>query len=258
MTKLSWDQSGINNYEGGLDRGVIYSPDGRVSAWSGLVSVTENFNNTSTPIYFDGQKISDFTTPGAFSGTIKAITYPDILNGLTGFDLLKPGIYVDSQRPKTFGLSYRTKVGDTDGYKIHIIYNVTAIPDDRNYESSNTNASIVDFSWQITSVPEEIDGYLPTSHFIIDSRAVTSLLLERIETILYGGVTPNPYLPSFAELITLISEWTSLEIIDNGDGTWTATTTLDGYITFLEDGKFRIDNADATFIDANTYTIQST
>ena len=258
MAKLSWDQSGINNYEGGLDRGVIYSPDGRVSAWSGLVSVTQNFNNTSNPIYFDGQKVSDFTTPGAFSGSITAITYPELLNSLTGFGSLKLGVDVTGQRPKTFGLSYRTKIGDSVGYKIHILYNVTAIPNERSYQTFNSDASVLNFSWEINAIPEELSGHLPTAHLVIDSRTVNQLLLERVETILYGGVTANPYLPSFSELITLIDEWFSIEIIDNGDGTWTANTPFDNYITLLDAGKFRIDNVDATYIDANTYNMENT
>jgi hypothetical protein len=257
MAKLSWDQTGVNDYEGGVDRGVIYSSDGRVFSWSGLVSVTENFNVTSNPVYFDGQKISDFTTPGAFSGNITAITYPEILNDLIGLDSLKPGVYLTGQRPKTFGFSYRTKVGNDGAYKIHIVYNATAIPSERNYESTNSSVSFVNFSWEIHTVSEEVDGFLPTSYLIIDSRKTNPALLERIETILYGGDTPNPYLPSFSDLIALISGWSIVEIIDNGDGTWTATTQYDGYITMLEDGKFRLDNVDATFINATTYTIQT-
>ncbi len=257
MTKLSWDQSGANNYESGIDCGVIYTSDGRVSAWSGLVSVTENFNNTSTPVYFDGQKISDFSTPGAFSGTINAVTYPDILNELLGVDSLKPGVYLTSQRPKTFGFSYRTKVGGDYGYKIHIVYNTMLLTSEISRESLNSDASFINFSWDMHTVPEEIEGFLPTSHFIIDSRTTAASLLAKIETILYGGETANPYLPSFSELVSLISKWSTVEIIDNNDGTWTATTLYDGYITLLDDGKFRLDGVDAVTIASETYQIQT-
>jgi hypothetical protein len=53
MPKLVWDQIGHKTYEGGIDRGVIYSLDGTVTPWSGLISVSENFNHSTTPIYFD-------------------------------------------------------------------------------------------------------------------------------------------------------------------------------------------------------------
>ena len=47
MTKLLWDQVGEREYETGVDRGVLYLPDGSGQyndgfAWNGLVTVTES------------------------------------------------------------------------------------------------------------------------------------------------------------------------------------------------------------------------
>lgn len=263
MTRLIWDQVGRRTYEGGLDRGVIYSQDGRVIPWNGLVSVVENFNNSVTPVYFDGQKITNFTTPGTFSATINAITYPDILPELEGLGSINSAVFVSDQRPTPFHLSYRTHIGndieDRDvGYKIHILYNVTAIPAQRTYQTFNSSPSLVNFSWDITAVPEELPGLLPSAHLIIDASKLESSLLEQVETIIYGGDVNNPYLPSLSEMFELINSWFKVQIIDNDDGTWTATTNYDGYITFLDDGKFRIDGVTATYLDANTYIISDT
>lgn len=263
MPKITWDDIGQRKYEGGIDRGVIYTSNGSSIAWNGLVSISENLNNTVTPIYFDGQKVANFSTPGTFSATITAITYPDIIMELEGFAPINSAIFISDQRPETFNLSYRTFVGDdfngsSDHYKIHILYNVTATPSERTYQTFGSNNSPVSFSWDLTAIPEEVPGFLPSAHIVIDSSKLEPILLEQIEVMLYGGEIANPYLPTFSEFIDMVFGWFKVEIIDNNDGTWTARSTYDGYITILDDGKFRIDDIDVTYIDSNTYIIKDT
>jgi hypothetical protein len=263
MPKLVWDQPGSRTYEGGIDKGVIYTSDGKATPWNGLVSVAENLNHTTTPIYFDGQKIANFSTPGTFSANINAVTYPDRMTELEGFGNLNSAIFISDQRPEVFNLSYRTFIGDDlngaeVGYKIHILYNVTAIPSERTHQSFNSSGSLTSFSWEITAVPEEIPGFLPSAHIVIDSRKLDPILLSEIETLLYGGDIANPSLPPFQEFVNLVFGWFKVEIVDNNDGTWTARSLYDGYITILDDGKFRIDDINATYIDANTYIIDDT
>src|SRR5580765_2617317 len=140
MSVLIWDTAGSKVYETGLDKGVLYLSDGSAVPWNGLTSIVEKFDKESESVYYDGMKITDLVYLGDFAATLKAITYPDQFIELDGYGFLRQGMYVGNQLPKTFSLSYRTRIGndvdgDVAGYKIHILYNLTAIPTDRTYNT---------------------------------------------------------------------------------------------------------------------------
>jgi arginine deiminase len=48
-----------------------------------------------------------------------------------------------------------------------------------------------------------------------------------------------------------------LVITDHGDGTWSAYSPLDDVITMLDVDLFQIVSDTATYLDAETYTIES-
>lgn len=263
MPKIVWDEPGDRTYESGIEKGVLYLPNGTGVPWNGLRTVVESNTRSSTPVYFDGTKVNDLVDLGSFAGTITAITYPDEFLELEGLKQMNRGVYVGDQQPKPFDLSYVTKVGndvdgDSAGYKIHVLYNVTAIPSDKSYASLTTSASLTDFQWSISAVPEEIPGFRPTAHFIFDSRQVAPDFLVGLELLLYGGETANAKFPTLKELTDLILEFYLIEIVDNGDGTWTARSTLEGYITQTSDDEFTISNANITVVDIDTYKITDT
>lgn len=172
------------------------------------------------------------------------------------------GVFVGEQRPKTFGLSYRTRVGsDVDGdagYKIHVLYNVTAIPSAKGYNTLSDSPDVIDFQWELSAVPETVEGFRPTSHVIIDSRYTDPILFADIELLLYGGLTANATLPPFEDLIEMIFSFFLVEIVDNNDGTWTAYSEYDGYINMIDPTEFRLDNVNAIFTDVDTYELSDT
>lgn len=261
MSILVWDKVGDRVYETGLDRGVLYLNNGSVVPWNGLTSVVEKFDKESSPIYYDGLKISDHVSLGDFSATINAITYPDEFLELEGYGFLRQGMFVGNQAPQTFHLSYRTKIGndiDSDaGYKIHILYNLTAIPNDRTYETISDDPSVIEFEWDIVSVPVDVPGFRPTAHLILNSIDLEPQLLTFIEEKLYGTEGTDPALISISDLISYMYTWARMEIVDNGDGTWTANTQYDTDIehSIIESEMFTIYNANATYSDSDTYTI---
>ena len=263
MPVLQWDAAGDRIYESGLDHGVLYLEDGSAVPWNGLTAVTESFDKTTSPIYFDGSKVNDLVTLGDFQASLKAITYPDEFLRFEGIGNALEGVQFSDQKPKTFALSYRTQIGSDveasgEGYKIHVLYNVTAIPSNKDYASFSSDPTLTEFEWTITAVPEEVPGFRPTAHIIFDSRYIDPDLLADIELLLYGGVTANAALPAFADLIELLFGFYRVEIVDNKDGTWTANTIFEGYISMLSEEEFQIDNVDATYLDADTYEISST
>jgi WD40-like Beta Propeller Repeat len=254
VEKIVWGKIGTKVYEGGLDRGVLYL-NGIAIPWNGLTSIVENPNKEISSTYFDGAKISTLISIGEYSATMKAITYPNEFAEIEGIGKLMDGVYLGNQRPQTFDLSYRTMIGnDIDGpgasYKIHILYNVTAIPKDKTYETMTTDPSLMEFEWDILAVPEDIDGYNPTAHIVIDSTDISSAFMEDIESILYGISSELPSLPDFITYLQELSSATGVIVIwitDNGDGTWTATSD-DNELIFVDgSGFFRISNANATF-----------
>jgi len=261
MATLVWDQVGTRYYESGLDRGVLYLQDGTVVPWNGLTAITETFSGTVTPVYFDGMKVNDLFANGDYSAKLTAITYPDEFSKVEGLGFVRNGVWVADQKPQTFGLSYRTKIGnDTEGdeigYKIHLLYNVTAVPSDRNYQTNSNNTSIIDFEWNLTAVPQEIPGFLPTAHYIFDSTKIEQSLMLELEKILYGAPGTNPILKPIDELQLFIATYFTLEVVDNKDGTWTATDRDGSLITMISETEYTIE-ADIVVLNATTYEISS-
>jgi hypothetical protein len=265
MTKLLWDSTGEHFYEIGIDRGVLYPPSGAAVPWNGITSVDEDFGDwTSDPVYFDGAKLIQFPGFGDFAGTLTAFTYPDEFVPFEGTTVVKTGVQLDNQNHKSFGLSYRTRIGndvsgENLGYKIHILYNLTAALSDTTFESQSDSASAIDFSWNLTSRPETPPGYLPTAHVIIDSRYIDATMLSNLEDILYGSAGGSASLPSLSSLISTVTASGSAIIVitDGGDGTWTATASST-YLTMLDATTFQITGITATFLDVNTYTASTT
>lgn len=260
---ITWDALEDRTFESGIDRGVLYLPDGTAVPWNGLISVAESFDRDVAAVYFDGMKIRDDVTLGSFSATLTALTYPDEFIELEGFGKLKRGIFAGDQSPKQFGLCWRTQVGNaidgqSVGYKIHILYNVTAVPSDRTFSTLSEDSDPTEFSWEITAVPEEVPGLRPTAHFVIDSKDVDPWLLQDIEAILYGSSSAAASLIPMYDLVSYINNWFRVKIVDNGDGTWTAISMRDGFIDMPEEFLFRLIHVNAIYLNDYTFLISDT
>jgi hypothetical protein len=266
MSRIRWDKVGERDFESGLDRGVLYLPDGSGVPWNGLTALIEKFDKDASPVYFDGRKIQDLVVLGDFAATMKAITYPEEFAYLEGQGELRPGIYVNDQEPKTFGLTYRTMFGDDlsgmeAGYKIHILWNVTATAKEKTYATASNDPNLVEFEWELVAVPEEVEGFRPTAHFIINSKEVDPWLLEDIETKLYGTSGANASLLPMDELVSFMASWYRVKITDNGDGTWKAESQRPGFIFFLDgatESEFLLKGVNAVYVDDETYVLSDT
>lgn len=263
MAELTWDNVGERTFETGLDRGVLYMPDGSAVPWNGLVSITEKNEKESSPVYYDGQKINDLVTLGDFSASMKAITYPDEFAILEGLVSLSDGVYLGDQAPQAFGLCYRTRLGnDVDGpeagYKIHLLYNVTAVPVDKTYSTNSQTTSPVEFEWDIYAIPEDLVGFRPSAHLVINSLDINPNLLSYLEARLYGDAVTDPELPPMQEFVEFIDEWYVISIRNVGSGVWSASTTIEGLIEITPEGVFQIHSATVEYLDADTYAISNT
>ncbi|MCF8018192.1 MAG: hypothetical protein K9L62_02215 [Vallitaleaceae bacterium] len=215
MSKIVWDQTGSRFYETGVSNGVLYP---RVSngtyplgvPWNGLISISEKPTGAeATPKYADNIKYLNLVSAEEFECSIEAYTYPEEFEACDGSAELTPGVTIGQQSRSTFGLCYRTALGnDTDGadhgYKLHLVYGALASPSEKSYETINDSPEAITFSWEVTTTPVSIPGFKPSALITIDSTKVLDTGLAALEAVLYGTEALEARLPLPEEVATLI------------------------------------------------------
>jgi len=172
MTALLWDQAGQRTYETGVDKGVLYIPNAlgvydTGVAWNGLTTVTESPSGAeANKQYADNRVYANLLSAEQFGGTIEAFTYPPEFGQCNGTASPTPGVAVGQQTRKSFGFSYRTRLGndleDTEyGYKIHLVYGAKAAPSEMAYATINDSPEAITMSWEITTDPVDVPGTNP-------------------------------------------------------------------------------------------------
>lgn len=214
---LIWDQIGEKTYETGVSKGVLFPVDSEGAysdgvAWNGLSSVTESPSGAEeTKIFADNQKYLSLFSAEDFGATIEAYTYPDEFAACDGTAEIAEGAYIGQQTRKTFGLCYRTEVGNDIlgndyGYKLHLIYGCKASPSEKNYQTVNDSPEANAFSWTVTTTPVPVEGHNGTASLVIDSTKVKNKAnLAALEDILYGKGSTAPRLPLPAEVVTILN-----------------------------------------------------
>ena len=198
MGKLSWDGVGERIYETGVDHGVLYVMDeggyGRGVPWNGLTSVTESPSGAeSNKQYADNIVYLNLVSAEEFGGTIEAFTCPPEFSACDGLAAPSNGLTVGQQTRSTFGLSYRTKIGNDlagqdAGYKLHLVYGLLASPSEKAYQTVNDSPEAMTLSWEVTSTPVQVnDALKPTSTITVDSTKVDAADLALLEKLLYGA-----------------------------------------------------------------------
>lgn len=216
MSKLIWDQTGERYYETGVRQGVLYPMEAgaypKGVAWNGLTAVTESPSGAeATPLYADDIKYLNLVSAEELGGTIEAYTYPDEFMACDGSASLSSGVYIGQQTRKTFGLCYRTVLGnDTEtndyGYKLHLIYGCLASPSEKAYATINDSPEAITFSWEFTTTPVNVEGFKPTASITIDSTKVDKDKLTSLENILYGSESEEARLPLPDEIAELMAD----------------------------------------------------
>lgn len=216
MARITWDESGKRLYETGVSKGVLYLYEENAYtngvAWNGLTAVTESPSGAeATALYADDIKYLNLVSAEEFGATIEAYTYPDEFAACDGSAELVKGASIGQQDRKTFGLCYRTALGnDTDGnahgYKLHLIYGCLAAPSEKAYATINDSPEAITFSWEITTTPVAVTGMKPTACITIDSTKADAAGLLELETKLYGDDSSGvPTLPLPDEVKTLLT-----------------------------------------------------
>lgn len=195
---LTWDKSGEHIYETGVKMGVLYVVTGDTGAygkgvaWNGLATVTESPSGAeASATYADDIKYLNLYSAEEFGATIEAYSYPEEFSVCNGESSLAKGVTIGQQDRRTFGLCYRTVIGndimgDNYGYKLHFIYGAKAAPSERAYTSINDSPEPITLSWELSTVPVSVNGYKATSYICIDSTKCDAKKLEALEKIIYG------------------------------------------------------------------------
>lgn len=233
MSRLTWDAVGERTYETGTKNGVLYPLDNetypRGFAWNGLTGVTESPSGAdSNPVYADDQKYVELRAAEDYGVTIEALSYPPEWEECDGSREVTPGVVVGQQDRKPFGFVYKSVKGnDTKknmyGYKIHILYNGTASPSERSYQTVNESPETITFSWEVTTTPIPVltsagvpmtdnDGneLKNTAHLVIDSTLFVTeeekARLATLETALFGGDSESAvaHLPLPGQVIEML------------------------------------------------------
>lgn len=215
MSKLVWDATGERLYETGVKMGVLYvQSEGAYPkgvAWNGLTSVTESPSGAeATPLYADDIKYLNLMSTEEFGASIEAYMYPDEFAECDGSAALASGVYIGQQPRKTFGLCYRTILGnDTEsndyGYKLHLIYGALAAPSEKAYATVNDSPEAITFSWELSTTPVNVTDHKPTASIVIDSTKCDKTKLAALEAILYGSESEEARLPLPDEIATLMA-----------------------------------------------------
>ena len=220
MARLIWDASGEKRYETGIDHGVLYPQDATGAypkgvVWNGLTTVSESPDGGDpNDFYADNIKYGSLRGTENFGGSIEAYMFPDEFYAMDGTAELVPGVRVSGQTRKTFGLSYRSLIGNDvegldAGYKIHLVYGASVSPSEQSHETINDSPEPGTMSWDFTTVPVPVNGMKAVSHLVIDSTMfkteTAKAKLTAFEDVLYGSAEAEARLPLPAEVATLLT-----------------------------------------------------
>lgn len=231
MAKLVWNAIGEHKYETGVDHVALYKPNAQKKyvggvAWNGVSSISESPSGAdSNPIYADNVKYLDLRSAEEFGATVECYTYPPEFAECNGEAIVTNGVVIGQQSRKTFGLAYRSIVGnDLQGndyaYKLHLIYGATASPSEKQYSTVNESPEAGTFSFELTTTPIAVQGYKNTASLTIDTSLFTDKdKITALENKLFGTDQDEPELPTPAEVFDLLGMK-----YDENTGTWVPKT----------------------------------
>lgn len=202
MSKIVWDEPKDRLYETGIRNVVLYLQDSTGEypegvAWNGVSSLSESPSGADeNAIWADDMKYLSIRAAEELGATIECYTYPDEWAECDGSRTLLTGVIVGQQVRKPFGLCYRTTLGndilDNDySYKLHLLYNATASPSERGYQTINDSPEAISFSYELSTSPITMpNGLKPSALITIDASKFTTseqkAALKALEDVLYG------------------------------------------------------------------------
>lgn len=231
---LKWDEVGQRTYTTGVDHLALYVAEGNAYpkgvAWNGVTAINESPSGADeNAIYADNIKYLSIRAAEDFGLTIECYDTPvefDECDGCATPDGLK-GVTVHQQARKTFGLAYRSQIGnDTEGvdygYELHLVWGCSASPSEISHNTINDNVEPGTLSYEVTTVAVPVADMKPTARMTINVREFLDAkktdgekAIKALETILFGGegIKPGsagPRLPMPDEVISILKDPSSV------------------------------------------------
>lgn len=263
---VTWEDNDDRYYQHGVDRGVLYPSTGGPVPWKGITGFDESSDSSSAIYYIDGRIYLADVDPGDFQGSLTAYFWPDEFATCLGIPEATDGLYVDNQKPKRFGFTYRSLIGsgttgDMFGYQIHLVYNAVAQLGTRSRKTINQSPTPMDFTFDLVCTPVALPGFRPSAHYIIDTRHIDDATIAQLEGILYGTAEENPRLPTPTELYDLLNFGSAITFTTFVHPTlglcWTATGSYSN-VHMTSDTTWEILNVNGTDHGDGTYTLEDT
>lgn len=262
MALLAWAEVGKRFYETGVDRGVLYVDSDPGVAWSGIVSVDENpSGGDPEPYYIDGVKYLNLSGQEEYEATLSAFYSPDEFDACDGNVAVRGGMYAAQQPRKSFGLSYRTKIGNDTigtnyGYKIHLVYNALAQPSQHSYNTAGDKSDVPTATWALTTTAVDITGASRSAHLVIDTTKTPPPVILALEAILYGTDVGTPRLPLPDEIAELFDDTVDFVVTDLTGGVFNIAGSPIA-VQDLGGGKWQITSDTVVMVDSDTWNISS-
>lgn len=214
MAMLVWDKTGERYYETGVDKVALYVQENgaypKGVAWNGVTAITESPSGAEpTPLYADNIKYLNLISAEELALSIEAYQSPEEFDVCDGTASPVAGLNIGQQDRKTFGLAYRTLIGnDTDGnnhgYALHLVYGCLAAPSEKAHNTVNDSPEATTLSWEVSTTPVAVTGFKPTSSLEINSTKVDKDKLAALEAKLFGSESEEATLPLPDEIITML------------------------------------------------------
>lgn len=213
---ITWDEIENRLYELGVSKGVIYRPDAsgvynKAEAWNGLINVTENPSGAdTTKLWADNIEYAALRAAESYGGSIEAYTYPDLFAECDGQKEITKGVWIGQQNREVFGLCYRSEIGSAAkgqdaGYKLHLVYGLTASPSEKSHDTINESPDAATMSWDVEATPVSVSGFKPTASLTISSLDFDENKMQALEKVLYGSDSAAAKLPLPDEVKTLMA-----------------------------------------------------
>ena len=213
---ITWDEIENRLYELGVSKGVIYRPDAsgvynKAEAWNGLINVTENPSGAdTTKLWADNIEYAALRAAESYGGSIEAYTYPDLFAECDGQKEITKGVWIGQQNREVFGLCYRSEIGSAAkgqdaGYKLHLVYGLTASPSEKSHDRINESPDAATMSWDVEATPLSVTGFKPTASLTISSLDFDETKMQALENVLYGSDSAAARLPLPDEVKTLMA-----------------------------------------------------
>lgn len=258
---ITWDDPDKRYYSHGLDRGVIYIPGRDPIPWNGLLGYDESSAAITTLYYRDGVIYLADADAGDFTGQISALFYPREFGECVGIPEVTDGLFADGQKPKRFGMSYRTLIGsgtkgDLFGYEIHLVYNCMASIGQRSRRTINSSPEPTSFTFDVVCTPVKMIGRRPTAHYKIDTRNMSPSIITDLENLIYGNGSTVGVMPDPNVLFDMMNFGDAVTVTDHGDGTFTVEASQDN-VVMIDDTHVELNNINSTAPDASGHYVIS-